>query len=54
LLNTFDIEMMNCVDLYHLRFQRGMPRSVPFRINSRWEVIVDNKKVGDLDSYDFD
>jgi hypothetical protein len=54
LLNTFDIQMMNCVDLYHRRFQRGMPRSVPFRINSRWEVIVDNKKVLDLDSYDFD
>jgi hypothetical protein len=52
LLNTFDIEMMNCVDL--LRFQRGMPRSVPFRINSRWEVIADDKKVGDLDSYDVD
>ena len=52
LLDTFDIEMMNGVDL--LRFQRGMPRSVPFRINSRWEVIADDKKVGDLDSYDFD
>jgi S-adenosylmethionine decarboxylase len=52
LLNTFDIEMMNCVDL--LRFQRGMPRTTHFRINSRWDVIVEDKKVGDLDSYDFD
>jgi S-adenosylmethionine decarboxylase len=52
LLNTFDIEMMNCVDL--LRFQRGMPRTTHFRISSRWDVIVEDKKVGDLDSYDFD
>jgi hypothetical protein len=44
--------MMNCVDL--LRFQRGMPRTTHFRISSRWDVIVEDKKVGDLDSYDFD
>jgi hypothetical protein len=28
------------------RPRRGMPQSVPFRINSRWEVVVDDKKVG--------
>lgn len=51
LLNSFDMEMMNCVDL--LRFQRGAPRITHFRVNDRWEILVDGQKVAELDSYDF-
>jgi S-adenosylmethionine decarboxylase len=51
LLNSFDIETMNCVDL--LRFQRGTPRITHFRVNDRWEVLVDGQKAGELDSFDF-
>lgn len=51
LLNTFDIETMNCVNL--LRFQRGLPQLMHFQVNARWEVLVDGRKAGELDSYDF-
>jgi S-adenosylmethionine decarboxylase len=51
LLNGFDMEMLNCVDL--LRFQRRAPRIAHFQVNDRWEILADGKKVGDVDSYDF-
>jgi S-adenosylmethionine decarboxylase len=51
LLNTFDIEMMNCLNL--MRFQRGLPKITHFQVNARWEVLAGGKKVGELDSYDF-
>jgi S-adenosylmethionine/arginine decarboxylase-like enzyme len=51
LLNSFDMEMMNAVDL--LRFQRGTPRITHFQVNDRWEILIDGRKVGELDSYDF-
>ena len=51
LLNTFDIEMMNCVNV--MRFQRGMPRTTHFQVNDRWEVTLNGTKLGELDSYDF-
>ncbi len=51
LLNSFDMEMMNAVDL--LRFQRGTPRITHFQVNDRWEILIDGRKAGELDSYDF-
>jgi S-adenosylmethionine decarboxylase len=51
LLNSFDMEMMNAVDL--LRFQRGTPRITHFQVNDRWEILIDGQKAGELDSYDF-
>jgi S-adenosylmethionine decarboxylase len=51
LLNSFDMEMMNAVDL--LRFQRGTPRITHFQVNDRWEILIDGRKTGELDSYDF-
>lgn len=52
LLSHFDIEMLNCVNL--LRFQRSMPKVSNFQINDRWEVLVDGRTIGELDSVDFD
>jgi S-adenosylmethionine decarboxylase len=51
LLNGFDMETLNAVDL--LRFQRGKPRITHFQVNDRWEILIDGRKAGDLDSYDF-
>ncbi len=51
LLNSFDMETMNAVDL--LRFQRGTPRITHFQVNDRWEILIDGRKAGELDSYDF-
>ncbi|HEX2501303.1 MAG TPA: S-adenosylmethionine decarboxylase [Methylomirabilota bacterium] len=51
LLNTFDIETMNCVNL--MRFQRGLPRLTHFQVNARWEVLIDGQKAGDLETYEF-
>jgi hypothetical protein len=45
------MEMMNAVDL--LRFQRGTPRITHFQVNDRWEILIDGRKAGELDSYDF-
>jgi hypothetical protein len=36
-----------------LRFQRGVPRITHFRVNNRWEVLIDGRKAGELESYDF-
>jgi S-adenosylmethionine decarboxylase len=47
LLNSFDIEVLNCINM--LRFQRAAPKVSSFTANSKWEVLVDNKKVGELD-----
>jgi S-adenosylmethionine decarboxylase len=52
LLNNFDIEMMQCVSM--LRFQRAQAEVFRFQINDNWEVLVDGKKSGTLDSYDFE
>jgi S-adenosylmethionine decarboxylase len=51
LLSHFDIEMLNCVNL--LRFQRSMPKVSNFQVNDNWEVIVDGKTIGELDSVNF-
>ena len=51
LLNTFDIETMNCLNM--IRYQHGIPKIYHFQINDHWDVIRDEKKVGELDNYDF-
>jgi S-adenosylmethionine decarboxylase len=51
LLSHFDIEMLNCVNLF--RFQRSIPRVSNFQVNANWEVFVDGRLVGELDSVDF-
>jgi S-adenosylmethionine decarboxylase len=51
LLTHFDIEMLNCVNLF--RFQRSIPRVANFQVNASWEVLVDEQVVGDLDTVDF-
>ncbi|HXH82447.1 MAG TPA: S-adenosylmethionine decarboxylase [Candidatus Tectomicrobia bacterium] len=51
LLTYFDIEMLNCVNL--LRYQRSIPRVSNFQVNAKWEVLVDGRVVGDLDTVDF-
>lgn len=51
LLTHFDIEVLNCVNLF--RFQRSIPRVSNFQVNSNWEVLVDGQVVGELDSVDF-
>jgi S-adenosylmethionine decarboxylase len=52
LLSHFDIEILNCVNL--LRFQRSMPKVSSFQINDNWEVLVDGRTLGELDSVNFD
>jgi S-adenosylmethionine decarboxylase len=47
LLNVFDIEMLNCINM--LRYQRGAPKVSSFTVNGKWEVSVSGKKVGELD-----
>jgi len=47
LLNVFDVEMLNCINL--LRHQRSAPKVSSFTINGKWEVMVSGKKVGELD-----
>jgi len=51
LLTHFDIETLNCVNLY--RFQRSMPRVSNFQVNANWQVLVEGRVVGELDSQDF-
>ena len=51
LLSHFDIEMLNCVNLF--RFQRSIPRVSNFQVNDNWDVLVDGRVVGELDSIDF-
>ena len=52
LLTHFDTEMLNCVNL--LRYQRTGPRVTNFQINDNWEVLVNGKIVGELESVNFD
>jgi S-adenosylmethionine/arginine decarboxylase-like enzyme len=51
LLTHFDIEMLNCVNLF--RFQRSIPRISNFQVNDDWEVLVDGRIIGELDGVDF-
>ena len=51
LLTHFDVETLNCVNLF--RFQRSIPRVSNFQVNTGWEVLVDGRVVGELDSLDF-
>jgi S-adenosylmethionine decarboxylase len=51
LLSHFDIEVLNCVNLF--RFQRSIPRVSNFQVNDNWEVLVDGRVMGELDSIDF-
>lgn len=51
LLTYFDVETLNCVNM--LRHQRSIPRVSNFQVNAQWEVIVDARVVGELDSVDF-
>jgi S-adenosylmethionine decarboxylase len=50
LLNAFDVEMLNCINL--MRYQRSAPKISSFTANDKWEVRVDGKKVGELDEVD--
>jgi S-adenosylmethionine decarboxylase len=50
-LTHFDIEMLNCVNLY--RFQRSIPRVSNFQVNDNWEVLVDGRVIGELEGVDF-
>ncbi len=52
LLAHFDIETLNCVNL--LRFQRSIPRICNFQVDANWQVIMDGRMVGELDTVDFD
>jgi S-adenosylmethionine decarboxylase len=52
LLTHFDVETLNCVNLF--RYQRSIPRVSNFQVNASWEVIVDGRPVGELDTADFD
>jgi S-adenosylmethionine decarboxylase len=51
LLTHFDVETLNCVNLF--RFQRSMPRVSSFQVDSNWNVRVGDRVVGELDSLDF-
>jgi S-adenosylmethionine decarboxylase len=51
LLTHFDIDTLNCVNLF--RYQRSIPRVSNFQVNANWEVIVEGRTVGDLDSVVF-
>jgi S-adenosylmethionine decarboxylase len=51
LLAHFDVEVLNCVNLF--RFQRSIPRVSNFQVNDNWEVVVDGRVAGELDSFDF-
>jgi hypothetical protein len=51
LLSHFDVEMLNCVNLF--RFQRSIPRVSNFQVNANWEVLTDGQVVGELDAVDF-
>lgn len=48
LLNVFDIEMLNCINMQ--RFQRTVPKVSSFAVNDKWDVMVNGRKVGELDS----
>lgn len=50
LLNAFDIEMLNCINM--LRYQRSAPKLCSFTVTGKWEVIVNKKKIGELDEVD--
>lgn len=50
LLNVFDIEILNCINI--LRYQRSVPKISCFTTNDKWEVLVNGKKVGELDGVD--
>jgi S-adenosylmethionine decarboxylase len=52
LLTHFDVETLNCVNLF--RYQRSIPRVSNFQVNGDWEVRVDGRPAGDLDTADFD
>jgi S-adenosylmethionine decarboxylase len=47
ILNMFDIEMLNCINM--LRYQHSIPKVAIFTTNDKWEVMVGNEKVGELD-----
>jgi S-adenosylmethionine decarboxylase len=51
LLTHFDVETLNCVNLF--RYQRAVPAVSNFQVNTNWEVIVDGKVIGEIDSVDF-
>jgi S-adenosylmethionine decarboxylase len=51
LLTHFDVDTLNCVNLF--RYQRSMPRVSSFRVNGSWEVLVEDRVVGELESIDF-
>jgi S-adenosylmethionine decarboxylase len=51
LLTYFDTETLNCVNLF--RYQRSIPRVSNFQVNGNWEVIVDGRVSGELETLDF-
>lgn len=52
LLSHFDTEVLNCVNL--LRYQRSLPKMSNFQVNENWDVIVEGRVIGELDSVNFD
>lgn len=51
LLNHFDVDIMNCVNL--MRYRRSAHKITHFQVNSNWQVIVRGEIVGELDSVNF-
>jgi S-adenosylmethionine decarboxylase len=51
LLTHFDVEALNCVNLF--RYQRSIPRVSNFQVDANWRVIVGIDVIGELDSVDF-
>jgi S-adenosylmethionine decarboxylase len=51
LLSHFDIQMLNCLSMR--RYQRHKPELSYFQINEKWQVLIDDKPVDELDSVDF-
>jgi S-adenosylmethionine decarboxylase len=52
LLNSFDIEVLNCINL--IRHLRDVPTMTNFQVNTNWEVLVRGVKIGEIDTVDFD
>jgi S-adenosylmethionine decarboxylase len=52
LLTHFDTEVLNCVNL--LRFQRSVPQVSNFQINDNWEVLVNGRTIGELETINVD
>src|SRR5262245_22999878 len=52
LLSHFDTEVLNCVNLR--RFQRSLPQMSNFQVNDNWEVLIQGRVIGEMESVNFD